>query len=194
MLLPHLPLLDPRWYENKAQGLVYTRSPTKLTFRLYFPETVGMHDLELVTLQIVARAAHCSVAEPFLRLFDGETRSLFFEDKVLFSSHGGFDREDPTELTADEWLTNNVRAAERLDREISARREFYRDEYLPDWDLGSGIIERMVKDYKFRLEELPSEEDATAEFCRRFAEKPAFKKLFHPELSVRRYFDRAPPR
>lgn len=125
-----------------------------------------------------------------------ETRSLFFDDKVLYSSHGGFDREDPTNLTPDEWLTSNLRAAERLDLEISARRESYRDEYLPDWDLGSGLIERIVKDYKFRLTEFPSAELATVEFCRRFAEKPAFKELFHPEMSVRRYFAGAvaPPR
>lgn len=59
---------------------------------------------------------------------------------VLLSSHGGFDREDPTDMTPTEWLASNLRATERLDGELDARPDFYRDEYLPDWDLTSGFI------------------------------------------------------
>ncbi|GEM_PF-2812173 len=186
--LSTLPPLDARWVEHKAQGLVFTRSPTELTFRLWFPELVGKKHLEIFTLRVEARAAHCHVAGPFAKLFTGDARSFFFDDKVLFLSVGGFDVEHRTLMQPHEWVEKNVRAAEALQRAIDEAREFFRDEHLPEFDLKSGIFEIFVKDYKFHKREFPNAKSAAEEFCRRFADNKKFQELFHPELSALRYF------
>ena len=183
-----LPPLDARWTEHKAQGLVFTRSPTELTFRLWFPELVGRKHIEIVAVRVGPRAAHCHVAAPFAALFTGETRSFFFDDKVLFASAGGFDVEEPTRMQPHEWVAKNVRAAEELLRTIDAQRVFFRDEHLPAFDLTSGLFEMFAKDYKFHRREFADAASAAAEFCRRFADNKKFQKLFHPELSALRFF------
>lgn len=189
-MLPRLPPLDARWYENRSRGLVFTQSPTELTFRLYFPETVGRRQLEIFRLLVDARAGHCVVVEPFFALFGGDTRSFFFADNVLFSSIGGFDREDEAKAPPAQWIAQNVRAAEALLATIEERRAYYRDEHLPNWDLKSGVFEKMVKDYKFHQRELGTPTLAAAEFCRRFADNETFKQLFHPEISARLFFEK----
>jgi hypothetical protein len=185
-----LPALSAGWYENRRRGLVYTQSPTELTLELYFPETVGQHDIEIVRIKVDGTAAHCRVTEAFGALFYGETRSYHVVDRVLFSTTGGVEAEEATTMEPSAWLEKNVRATEKLLATIEERRSCYRDEYLPQWDLDSGRIAKGCKEYRFSRTELATPALSAQEFCRRFAHKDWFKALYHPELSVLRFFER----
>lgn len=185
--------LGAPWWENKARGLVYSQSNTELRFTCFFPELLSQKSVLAAELVVADRqgawVGSCSVSPAFAHLFKGVVAHFHFDDGVYFDDVGGHSWEEKVTIAPRVWVRNNITAIENLFEAIVSDQANLRDEHLPGLDLRSGVIEALVKTYKFKPAEYPDAALAAEEFCRRFAYKPQFNKLLHPEVSVRMHFE-----
>lgn len=186
------PLSGP-WWENKALGLVYSQSSTALRFTCFFPELLSQKSVQVAELLVAdtqgAWVGSCSVSPAFAHLFKGVVANFHFDDRVYFDDVAGHSWEQKVTIAPRVWIRNNITAIQDLFDAVVQDQAHLRDEHLPGLDLRSGIIEALVKAYKFKPAEYAEAGLAAAEFCRRFAYKPEFNRLLHPEVSVRRHFE-----
>lgn len=184
---------SPDWWENKSVGLVFTSSHSELRYACYFPETLSGRSLLAAELNVAdqqgAWVGSCRVHPALAHLFDGIVAQFHFNDGVYFDDVGGHEWERKVSISPQEWIRTNLVALEALQRKLVQGQAQLRDEVLPGLDLSSGLIERLVKDYKFKAGEFPGAAAATEEFCRRFAYKADFGRLLHPHVSVQRFFE-----
>ncbi len=184
---------SPDWWENKSVGLVSTSSHSELRHACYFPETLSGRSLLAAELVVADQQGYwigsCVVHPAFAHLFSGIPSHFHFNDGVYFDDIAGHEWQQKVSITPTEWIRTNILALEDLHRKIVANQAQLREEALPDLDRASGIIERLVKDYKFKAGDFADAAAATEEFCRRIAYKADFGRLLHPHLSVQRFFE-----
>lgn len=185
--------LGAPWWENKAQGLVYSQSSDELRFTCFFPELLSQKSVHVAELLVADRAGawvgSCSVSPAFAHLFKGVVANFHFDDGVYFDDVEGHSWEQKVTIAPRVWIRNNILAMQDLFEVLVNEQAHLRDEHLPGLDLRSGIIEALVKAYKFKPAEYADARLAAEEFCRRFAYKPEFDRLLHPEVSVLRHFE-----
>jgi hypothetical protein len=181
------------WWENKALGLVYSQRHDALRFTCFFPELLSHKSVQVAELLVEDRqgawVGSCSVNPAFAHLFKGTVANFHFDDGVYFDDVAGHSWEEKVTIAPRVWIRNNLEAMQNLYEVIVGDQAHLRDEHLPGLDLRSGIIEALVKCYKFKPAEYADARLAAEEFCRRFAYKPEFNNLLHPECSVRRHFE-----
>lgn len=184
---------SPDWWENKSVGLVSTSSSSELRHACYFPEHLSGRSLLAAELIVRDQQGYwigsCVVHPAFAHLFSGIPSHFHFDHGVYFDDIAGHEWERKVSITPKEWIRTNILALEDLHRKTVQSQAELRDDVLPARDLFSGIIERLVKDYKFKADDFPDPAAATEEFCRRFAYKADFEKLLHPRASVQRFFE-----
>ena len=185
--------LGAPWWENKALGLVYSQSSTALRYTCFFPELLSQKSVHVAELLVADTqgtwVGSCSVSPAFAHLFKGVVANFHFDSGVFFDDVEGHSWEQKVTIAPRVWVRNSIAAMQSLFEAIVSDQVHLRDEYLPGLDLRSGIIDALVKSYKFKPAEYPDAALAAEEFCRRFAYKPEFNKLLHPERSVRMRFE-----
>ena len=185
------------WWENRSLGLVYAQSPSLLEFACHFPELLSGRHLRVAHLRVAdeqgAWIGRCQVIHPFAPLFDGLPGNFHFASGECFDEVAGHYWEEKATLTPDAWIARNLAGLETLHGRIVERQQALREGALPEADLQSGVIARLVREYRFKPGAYPSPALAAEEFCRRFAYKPLFLQLLHPQVSVRRAFEALAP-
>lgn len=188
---------SPDWWENKSVGLVSTSSHSELRRSCFFPQTLSGRSLLAAEMIVADQQGYwigsCLVHPAFTGWFEGIASRFHFNDGVYFDDIAGHEWERRVSIIPREWVHKNTLALEALHRKLVQNEALLTEEELPNRDLASGVIETLVKNYKFKLNEFLDAKAATEEFCRRFAYKADFGRLVHPHLSVRRFFEKEQP-